>query len=118
METCSSGTGVVFKFEKAAMNGDEMPDGLDPFEQVAFSCLRHTYFLKKQKVLSLEQARSEKMKIWHAMHDAQKKAQFEAMLCGNRAEILKKTELARSECRKNPTKENAIRLCNVIDGLE
>lgn len=62
-----------------------------------------------------EQIRREKAAL--SKKRAQDQSAFEANLAAYRARLIKATELACSECRKNPTPENAIRLCNVIDGI-
>ena len=118
MEVSNQSTGVVFEFERIAMSGGDMPDGLDLAEQMAFTSLRHIYFLYRQKVLSRSKASEEKMKIWWALDEFKKRDSFEKEICSARVEIIKRTEFAKAQCRKNPTEENAIRLCNVLDGLE
>ena len=36
-------TGFSFPWEKAAMRGEELPDGLSLPDQMAYTCLRHIY---------------------------------------------------------------------------
>lgn len=43
---------------------------------------------------------------------------FGEKLATQRSAILRGTELAKTACRTNPTPENAVRLCNVLDGLD
>ncbi len=42
----------------------------------------------------------------------------EDKLCRYHSRLLRDTEAAKTACRKYPTPENAMRLCNVLDGLE
>ena len=45
-------TGFTFPWEKAAMHGEELPEGLSLPDQMAYTCLRNIYFLYYNKTIS------------------------------------------------------------------
>lgn len=49
-------TGFTFPWEKAAMHGEELPEGLSLPDQMAYTCLRNIYFLYYNKTISRDQA--------------------------------------------------------------
>lgn len=106
-----------FPWERSAMRGDEMPDGLDLADQMAYTSLRHIYGLYRQKLLSRDQAAAEKMRLRRQWQQAKDTLGFADRSAQFRARVLKETEAAATACRKNPTPENALRLCDVIAGL-
>lgn len=113
-----SGAGFSWPWERMAMHGEEMPDGLRLPDQEAYTSMRNVYYLYRQKVLSRDQASAEKRQIrreWKLSKDA---AEFASKTAEFRSRQLKLTELAKTVCRKNPTPENALRLCDVLDGIE
>ena len=46
-------TGFSFPWEKAAMRGEELPDGLSLPDQMAYTALRNTYRAYYDKTISL-----------------------------------------------------------------
>ena len=52
-------TGFTFPWEKAAMHGEELPEGLSLPDQMAYTCLRNIYFLYYNKTISRDQAAAE-----------------------------------------------------------
>ena len=51
-------TGFTFPWEKAAMHGEELPEGLSLPDQMAYTCLRNIYFLYYNTTISRDQASS------------------------------------------------------------
>ena len=110
-------TGFTFPWEKAAMHGEELPEGLSLPDQMAYTCLRNIYFLYYNKTISRDQAAAEKQRVRVQWERAASAAEFERKLSEHHARVIRETEAAKTACRKDPTAENALRLCNVMDGL-
>ena len=53
-------TGFSFPWEKAAMRGEELPDGLSLPDQMAYTALRNTYRAYYDKTISRDAAAAEK----------------------------------------------------------
>lgn len=100
------------------MQGNELPEGLDLPSQMAYISLRGIYAQYHARIISRDQAAAEKGKIRREYERLEKEWAFGEKLATQRAAILRGTELAKTACRTNPTPENAVRLCNVLDGLE
>ena len=102
------------------MHGDELPEGLSLPNQMAYTCLRNIYFLYYNKdyfteddVKTLDSIQRVRVQ-WERAASA---AEFERKLSEHHARVIRETEAAKTACRKDPTAENALRLCNVMDGL-
>lgn len=111
-------TGYAFPWEREAMQGAEMPDGLTIYDQMAYISLRTLYHDYHEKRLNRATASAEKRRIVGAWDRAKRTAEFERKLAFFHARLYKDTELAATAVRKDPSPENAIRLVNVLDGLE
>ena len=105
-------TGIVLPWEKEAMAGLEMPDGLSYPDQILYLELRMLYRHYFQKVIDRETATKEKKKLL----DEYKIYQFREELEKQWVEIIRLTELARAEYRKKPCHENAMKLIDIIEG--
>ena len=105
-------TGIVLPWEKNAMAGLEMPDGLAYPDQILYLSLRMLYRQYYQKTIDRETATKEKKKLL----DQYKVYQFREELEKQWVEIIHFTELARAEYRKNPCHENAMKLIDIIEG--
>ena len=105
-------TGTVFQWEKDAMAGAEMPDGLSYPDQILYMELRMLYHQYYQKVIDRETATKEKKKLL----DEYRVNQFREELGKQWVEVTRLTELARSDYRKNPCHENAMKLIEIIEG--
>ena len=105
-------TGIVLPCEKDAMAGLEMPDGLSYSDQILYLSLRMLYAQYFKKVIDRETATKEKRKLL----DEYKIYQFREELEKQWVEIIRLTELARAEYRKNPCHENAMKLIDIIEG--
>lgn len=105
-------TGIVLPWEKDAMAGAEMPDGLSYPDQVLYLELRILYRQYYQKVIDRETAVREKKK----MIEQYKDLKFREKMGDHWVEIIRLTELAASEYRKNPCNENAMKLIRILEG--
>ena len=105
-------TGIVLPWEKDAMAGLEIPDGLSYPDQILYLSLRMLYRQYYHKIIDRETATKEKKKLL----DEYKVYQFREEQEKQWGEIIRLTELARAEYRKNPCHEKAMRLIDIIEG--
>lgn len=104
---------VGFSYERQAMNGNEMPDGLDYPDQIAFLCFRMLYDNLRKGIIGRDTAIREKKKI--LMEYEQYK--FVDRMGKEWVQIIKNTEIARSEYRKCRTLDNADKLLVAVEGV-
>lgn len=107
-------SGVTFPWEKAAMNGDELPDDLGYADQVMYLSLRMLYATYRKGIIDREQAVREKKKLV----DEYRMYKFRENLEKQWVEQIRLTELARAEYRKNPTEENGMKLVLLLEGRD
>ena len=105
-------TGIVLPWEKDAMAGLEMPDGLSYPEQILYLSLRMLYHQYYQKVIDRETAIKEKKKLL----DEYRCYQYREEMGKHWVEVIRLTELARADYRKAPCHENAMKLIEIIEG--
>lgn len=105
-------TGITLAWEKQAMRGGEMPKGLEYPDQVLYQALALLYARYRMKDISREQAAKEKLKLL----EEYRVYQFREQMGEEWVQIIKDTELARAQFRKDPTIENAWKLLEVIEG--
>ena len=105
-------TGIVLPWEKDAMAGLEMPDSLSYPDQILYLSLRMLYHQYYQKVIDRETATKEKKKLLDEYNVYQFREELEKLW----VDIVRLTELARAEYRKNPCHENAMKLIDIIEG--
>lgn len=105
-------TGVTLPYEKAAMAGDEMPDGLCYPDQILFLLLRSLYDQVRRKIISRDTAIAEKKKLL----DEYRVYQFNEQMGKEWVEQIKLTEAARAEYRKSRTLEAADKLVFLLEG--
>lgn len=101
-----------FPFEAAAMRG-EVPDDLPLID--AGACFRLVQIYKRVYAAgNTDEARRrgqmEKESLW-------KTWTFDKRLLKLRTAVIAATEILRSKVRKNPVSENALALCDAIDGI-
>ena len=107
---------MEFPFERAAMRGDPMPEGLRIYEQAAYQALRYLYAMYHRKAISREEAAREK-KLIRVQYD-RAKADFET----NRrnllahAEMWRKIEAAANRFGQERTLENAEAFVQAVYG--
>lgn len=105
-------TGIVLPWEKDAMAGLEMPNGLSYPDQILYLELRMLYHQYYQKVIDRETATREKKKLL----DEYRIYKFQYELGNQCVDTIRLTELARADYRKNPCHENAMKLIEIIEG--
>ena len=112
VNTMADETGIVLPWEKDAMAGIEMPNGLSYPDQILYLELRMLYNQYYQKVIDRDTATKEKKKLL----DEYRVNQFREEMGKQWVEVTRLTELARSDYRKNPCHENAMKLIEIIEG--
>lgn len=105
-------TGIVLPWEKDAMAGLEMPDGLSYPDQILYLSLRMLYAQYFKKVIDRETAAKEKKKLLQEY----KCYQYQDEMGKKWVEVIRLTDLARCDYKKNRTLENADRLVEIIEG--
>ena len=105
-------TGIVLPWEKDAMAGLEIPDGLSYPDQILYLGLRMLYRQYFQKVIDREIATKEKKKLL----EEYRCYKFREEMGNQWVEVIRLTDLARCDYKKNRTLENADRLVEIIEG--
>lgn len=100
-------------YERIAMAGGEMPDGLSSADQQMFLELRLLYDSHKRGIVDREAAKREKIKLL----DKYRANVLVDTFCRQWAQQHAKTELARQEYRKNRTLENADAIILAFEGV-
>ena len=108
----------AFSWERQAMRGEPMPDGLSLVDQMAYTAMRNIYKAYRSKYLSREQAAAEKQKVRLTYVRAVEREKFQNKITEYHVRLIKASEGAKCACRKNPSPENAIWLCDVMDGIK
>lgn len=103
-----------FPWEKLAMKNAPVPSGLSLRDIQAYTSLRNIYAAYHDGKIDRDTASKEKQEIIRAYKESQQNEK----LIDYHVELNRMTESAKSMFRKNPTIENAMKLCNVIDGIE
>lgn len=109
---------MEFPYERAAMYGCEMPDGLDWVDQWMFLSLRLLYESNKKGVISREVGRVEKGKLAHQRSILEQKFKVRERLVANCAERTIRIESAANAYAKDRTLENADKLYKALYGME
>lgn len=107
-----SESGVVLPWEQQAIRGEEMPNGLEYPDQILFLCLRMLYAQKRAGIIDRETAVREKKKLL----DEYRVYQYREKMGDEWVQVIKDTDIARSDFKKNPTVENGHRLVAAIEG--
>jgi hypothetical protein len=102
-----------FEYERQAMNGEEMPDGLRFAGQHYYLALRMLYSQYKQGVIDRETASKEKRKL---LHTYEYDLMWEEIADGH-IQARNNSETARADYRKNPCHENAVKIIESIEGV-
>ena len=105
-------TGIVLPWEKDAMAGLEMPDGLSYPDQILYLELRMLYHQYYKKIIGRDTAAKEKKKLL----DEYRCYKYREEMGNHWVEIIRLTDLARCDYKKNRTLENADRLIEIIEG--
>lgn len=107
-----SGTGVTLPYEKEAMYGLDMPDGLEQPDQLMFLCLRQLYGQKRAGFIDRSRAITEKSKLL----EEYRVAKFRYDLWEQGTVLWKNIEAAAAAYRKSPSVEAADQLLDAIYG--
>jgi hypothetical protein len=102
-----------FEYERQAMAGEEIPDGLSFVEQEVYQSFRMLYAQYRMKVLDRETAIREKQKILREYVSGM----LVEKIGRDFADRHRTTEAARIAYRKNRTLENADALIFAFDGV-
>lgn len=105
-------TGIVLPWEKDAMAGLEMPDGLSFPDQILYLCLRSLYDQYYKKIINREVATKEKKKLLQEYRCYK----FQDEMGKQWVDVIRLTDLARCDYKKNRNLENADRLVEIIEG--
>ena len=105
-------TGIVLPWEKDAMAGLEMPDGLSYPDQILYLSLRMLYAQYFKKIIDRDTATKEKKKLL----DEYRCYQYREEMGNLWVEIISLCVLVRCDYKKNRTLENADRLVEIIEG--
>lgn len=113
MEMTGNGKLTELPYERIAMRGGEMPDGLEWYDRQMFLSLRMLYHQHRSGIIDREIARREKIRLLND-YDFQKwQDEFTAHI----ATKIKETEEARTRYRKNRTLENADAIILAFEGV-
>ena len=99
-------------YEKIAMAGGQMPNGMEYPDQILFLGLRLLYDSYHRKAIDRETATAEKVELLRT-YEANRIGENVVKEC---ASLIKQTELARVAYRKNKNLENADKLVECIEG--
>lgn len=99
-------------YEKIAMAGGSMPDGLEYPDQILFLSLRLLYDSYRRKLIDRESATREKVELLRT-YEANRIGENAVKEC---ADLIRRTELARAAYRKDKTIENADKMLACVEG--
>ena len=105
---------VELPYEKIAMSGGEMPEGLEYPDQILFLELRLLYDSYKRKLIDRDTATREKVELLRT-YEAHK---IVDKMGKEWVDQIKRTELARAAYRKEKTIENADKLVSFLEGAK
>lgn len=108
---------MAFTWERLAMDGAEMPEGLSLEEQLAFQAMAHLYARFNMKVIDRERGHIEKGRVKHALECRQRNADMSRRLTEKHVKLLKDLEGAACEYAKTRTLEEADRMYQVVYGM-
>ena len=107
-------TNFELPYEKIAMQGGEMPEGLTLTDQNMFLSLRSLYDNYRKGIVDRDTASREKNRLIIEY----KSSVLIDMVCRGWADQIKQTEMARAEYRKNRTLENADKLLASVEVVQ
>lgn len=117
MGECNQSSGMVFEFERQAMNGDPIPHGLSQVDQLFYLQLRALYYQYRAGWITRDKGAEDKKRLFA---EYQKRIDFEKFrdeLVNWHISLRKRIEAAHAEYRKNPCEETAKKLSLAIDGI-
>lgn len=117
MGECNQGSGMVFEFERQAMNGDPVPHGLSQVDQLFYLQLRALYYQYRSGWITRDKGTEDKKRLLSEYRKRLDSEKFRDDLTKWHGVLRKRIEAAHAEYRKNPTPENAKKLSLAIDGI-
>lgn len=102
-----------FPFERDAMQG-KIPPGLSLLDTGA--CFRLAEIYRQFREAPPEQKEEAKRRAKMEKDKLRQEWEFECKLMEHHVRMWKETELLRAKCRKDPTPENVLALCDAIVG--
>ena len=117
MGECNQGSGMVFEFERQAMNGDPVPHGLSQVDQLFYLQLRALYYQYRSGWITRDRGTEDKKRLLSEYRKRLDSEKFRDDLTKWHVALRKRIEAAHAEYRKNPTPENAKKLSLAIDGI-
>lgn len=116
--TAMSEAAFLWSWEADAMADREMPEGLSLADQSAYTAIRNIYAAHRAGRLSREAGAAEKRRVKRRYDLEMGEREQERKLALHRAQVIRLTEQAATAVRKDPSPENALRLVDVLDGIE
>lgn len=113
MAVCGEGFGMVFEFERAAMNGDPMPHGLALEDQMAYQALARLYARYRAGYIARQDGAREKRQIEKARENAKARIRYSKYS----GQFFKTVEWYATDYRKRRTIEAADKLVDAVDGF-
>ena len=117
MGECGQSPGMVFEFERQAMNGDPVPQGLSQVDQLFYLQLRALYYQYRAGWITRDKGAEDKKRLFAEYRKRLDSEQFRDDLTNWHIALRKCIEAARAEYRKNPCEETAKKLSLAIDGI-
>ena len=117
MGECGQSPGMVFEFERQAMNGDPVPHGLSQVDQLLYLQLRALYYQYRSGWITRDRGTEDKKRLLSEYRKRLDSEKFRDDLTKWHVALRKRIEAAHAEYRKNPTPENAKKLSLAIDGI-
>lgn len=108
----------TYPYERAAMRGEEMPDGLDMVDQLNFLCLRSLYGQVHSGTIDRATGSREKGRLIYQRNLWERKLMLQERMVRRSAELFRSVELAANAYAKERTLENADRLYHALYGIE
>ena len=109
---------MIFPWEGQAMNGEPMPEGLSLHDQAAYTSIRNIYAAYREGRLSKEAGSTEKKMVKRKYDQAIEREKFSSKMNIYYIKLHMQAEKAMIAVRKNPTPGNALRLVDILDGME
>lgn len=117
MGECNRGSGMVFEFERQAMNGDPVPHGLSQVNQLLYLQLRSLYCQYRAGWITRDKGTEDKKRLFAEYQKRLNSEKFRDDLTNWHIALRKRIEAAHAEYRKNPCEETAKKLSLAIDGI-
>lgn len=106
----------TYPYERAAMRGEEMPDGLNIVDQLTFLCLRSLYGQKRAGIIDRAAGSREKAKLRYQRDLWEQRLMFREKLAQHSAKMFQDAEAAANAYARERTLDNADRLYRALYG--